>query len=325
MEAELTRPSTPGHLYRALGVQNIPKTLFSLRLPEATPPTAEQIDMIRRYLANERYLDAGEPGTMKTFPAHCHGILMAALGNQVVYTMPPKLIEQFYDEMLDWFAGVENHLAIERYVGSAAQKKALLHRWQAEGWPSILMVSYDGYRELNDVSKKKKIGKNQWYNEAGQRVADNYAGAKFTKDGRPLTAKGYVSNNKHLLLTRAGYNVFFFDEAHYLSGMDSIISRSVLDTVGRDTALYLMTGTPTRGDIGSAYGLIRLVNPDAYSGQASFERQHAVKRPMRVSIKGKPRTIRVVDHWVNTEKIHRELFRYARRLQKRQVMKLPDP
>jgi SNF2 family DNA or RNA helicase len=297
-------------------------------------PAAHQKEMMRKYLSTKRFLDAGEPGTGKTLPAHFHGIVEAAAGKRVLYTMPPKLIGQFYDEMLNVFPNVENHLYIEKLNVPAAQKVKLLERWNASGWPDILMLSYDNYREFNDVLKVKNIGTNQWYNGDGVRVVDvdRFPGPVFTKDGRPINRRrkngsvyGTAPNNKHLLLTRNGYNVQFFDEAHSLCGLKSIISQSVSDAARRDSSIYLMTGTPVPTEIVNAYGIIRLINPEAYGNLASFERQHIVKRPMTIMRGGRPTTINVVDHYVNTEKIHTELFRFARRIQKREIHKLPDP
>lgn len=306
-----------------VGVRKYPDWFSEIQV--LNKPMPHQMEMMKIYSRNQRYMDAGQPGTGKTFPAHTHGILMAALGNKVVYTMPPKLIDQFHEELLNYFDGIEKHLKVGKLNVPAAKKRQLQEEWNAEGWPDILMMSYDGYREWNDVSKQKKIGTNQWYTEDGHKWNDKLGVKAFTKDGRPISKRGTAENDKHLLLNKQGYNVFFFDEAHALCGLESIISRSVVETAGLNTAIYLMTGTPVPTVISDAYGIIRIINPDAYVSESSFARQHIVMKPMNITVNGRPRTIRIPDRYINTEKIHEELFRYTRRIQKRAVSKLEDP
>lgn len=308
----------------AAGVVEMPAWFEKVHLLE--PPMQHQLDMVKLYCRNTRFMDAGEAGVGKTLPAYLQGALMAGLGNKVVYTMPPKLIDQFVEEMAKWLQHIDWYLRVGVLQGTPTQKAKLRGEWDADKWPDILVISYDGYREWNDVSREKKVGTNRWYDQAGCRVdAATYKGDVFTKAGEKINKRGYMENDKHLLLTQKGYNVFFFDEAQALCGVDSIISKSVYDASSRDTAIYLMTGTPLPTEIVDAYGIIRLINPDAYPNYASFERQHVVKRPMVIRAGGRRRTVRIPVKYINTDKIHTELFRNARRLQKRQIDKLPDP
>ena len=264
----------------------------------------------------------------KTLPAHLHGILMASLGNKVVYTMPPKLIEQFEEEMLEWFIGIGHHLKIQRMNHPAAKKRELVEEFEKSGWPDILLMSYDGYREFNDVNKTKKIGSNQWYHDDGSRWTAESGRAPYTKDGRKVSKSGKAENDKHLLLNKRGYNVFFFDEAHALCGLDSIISRSVEETAKGDTAIYLMTGTPVPTTITDSYGLIRLINPEAYVSQSAFERKHIVYRNQMIPhprFPGRTMTIKVPEKYVGTEEIMEHLYAKATRVQKRDIHDMPEP
>ena len=58
-----------------------------------------------------------------------------------------------------FFHGIRNHLKIEHLNVNAAKKKQLIDQWDKEGWPDILVVSYDTFRLLNDKNCKKKIGR----------------------------------------------------------------------------------------------------------------------------------------------------------------------
>lgn len=277
--------------------------------------------LVLRY--NRKLFTTGNCG--KTYPAHFHAILMAALGNKVVFTMPPKLIDQFAEELREYFLGIDHFLNIGKMNVPATKKAQLRAEWDKTQWPDILLISYDGYREWNDVSKDKKIGSNQWYYEDGSRYDPDKGGDAYTKDGRKVSRKGFAANDKHLLLTNKGYNVFFFDEAHALCGMDSIISTSVVEAAKANTAIYLMTGTPVPTVISDAYGIIRIINPEAYVSQSSFARQHIVTTPMTIRAGSRTRTIRVPTAYMGVEKIHEELFKNSIRVQKRDVNKLPNP
>lgn len=314
---------TLADLMTEIGVRKFPDFFSVIKVKHK--PMAHQLEMMRLYTRNTRYLDAGEPGVGKTFSAHVHGILMASLGNKVVYTMPPKLIDQFEEEMEEYFLGIGHFLKTAKLNVPAAKKAKLVEEFNRSGWPDILFMSYDGYREFNDSSKRKRVGSNQWYNQSGGKWEEGEQ--PYTKDGRIVDRKsGMAENPKHLLLDRMGYNVFFFDEAHFLCGLDSIISKSVSETSKGNTAIYLMTGTPVPTKVIDAYGLIRLVNPDAYVSQSAFERRHVVYRPQNVkNRKGRTITIRVPDKYVNTDEIYEALYKNARRIQKREIIDMPEP
>lgn len=309
-----------GTVLREAGVLQYPDFLNAFNLPHS--PFPHQMAVLRSYLANQRFLDAGEPGTGKTFPAQAHGILMAAIGNKVVYTMPPKILDQFMEEMREWFQDIDKYLKLGSLNESAAKKAKLVEQWEVEGWPDILFISYDGYREWNDISDMKKVGRNQWYDANGNRWEEGQA---YTKDGRKINKAGFATNLKKQILTKRGYNVFFFDEAHYLCGTDSIISKAVKETIGPNSAMYLMTGTPIPTNLLNAYGIVSVINPEAYSSYHSFERQHCLKREMTIQVKGRPRKVRIPYKYIGHDKVHKAMFKYGTRTLKRDVVKLEKP
>lgn len=282
----------------------------------------------------------------KTFPAQIHAVLMAALGNKVVFSMPPKLILQFYREFGTFFEGIHSKLKIAHMDVDAGGKKKLLADWEANGWPDILIISYGTFRLLNDIHKGKAIGQNLWklrkldslgapdefaapyFDAEGVAVAPK--AQPYTKDGRRIGKDGKAPNPYQLLLKRRGYHVMFFDEAHALCGMDSILSKSISDIseeLGEEVAIYLMTGTPIPTHLHDVYGIMRLVNPGAYMGKASFLRQHCITKEFRITIPGKntQKTISSIVDYIDTDRIYDNLWKNASRVQKRDVMKMPDP
>ncbi len=306
-------------------------------------PMPHQLEMVHKYARNFRYLDASDPGAGKTYPAQIHAILMAAMGNKVFFVMPPKLIGQFIDEMKLFFHGIDQHLVIDHLDCSPAQKLKKEAAWAESGWPDILVMSYDVYRMYNDKNPMKKIGANLWrrkilgvdgepdrylpfYKEDGTPFQAN--AQPFTRDGRPINRKGMAKNTRQMMLKELGYNVMFFDEAHALCGMDSILSKSVAEMSNRmkdDVALYLMTGTPVPTKLHDVYGLLRLINPSAYLNKAAFVRQHCEVQNIRINTGKREVEVPTIVAYHDTDKIYDALWKNAHRVQKRDVISMPDP
>jgi len=330
-------------LMQACGVSNHPTWFEQIPLPFW--PMPHQMDMIHKYPRHMRFGDFSEPGAGKTFPAQVHAILMASMGNRVVFVTLPALIPQFMAEFETFFPGVSKHLKIEDLSCSAARKKKREALWEAEGWPDILVMSYDIYRLYNDKNATKKIGNNLWKLRniakigTGQEFSTSYfkedgeafsVGAQpYTADGRQINRKGMAKNPKRMLLKERDYNVLFFDEGDALCGIDSILSESVAEMSMRlkdDVAIYIMTGTPIPTKLHNAYGLIRLINPDAFMGKASFIRQHCVEKTFQIPTKGgKIANVKQITDYINVEGIYQALWKNAHRVQKRDVIEMPEP
>lgn len=340
-------------LMLSVGVGNHPSWFRQIPLPFW--PMQHQLDMIKKYPWNDRYGDFSEPGAGKTYPAQVHAIFMAAMGNKVVFTTLPGLIPQFMDEFETFFPGIGKHLKIEHLDCTADQKKKKERIWDIEGWPDILVLSYDIYRLYNDKNMVKKIGNNQWKirntnklgtpeefatsffleedepGENGRKKGEpRYPNAQpYTKDGRMINKSGKATNPKRLLLKQHGYNVLFFDEGDALCGMDSILSESVYEMaiqLKSEIALYVLTGTPIPTKLHNAYGLIRLINPEAYLNKAAFVRQHCELKEFGIPLAGgKVKKIKEIVGYFNTEKIYDSLWKNAHRVQKRDVIAMPEP
>ena len=318
---------------KAAGVVNAPAWFETIKLPNN--PFPHQIDMLTAYVNHVRYGDFSDPGCCKTFPAQAHAVLMAALGNKVVFTMPPRLIRQFEAELKDFFTGINKHLEVSHLDVGAVQKSKRIARWDKEGWPDILLISYDAFRQFNDLAAMKVVPRNQWKREDGvtsywvtnadrQKVPWEEGAQAYSKHCYPVVfrrGKAKAENPNRMRLKKVGYSVYFFDEAHALCNPESIVWRAVQHLDGElkdEVALYLMTGTPIPTHLENVYGLIKLLNRDAYFSSSNFERKHCILNP------DSPHK-QIVDY-KNEEDIYVELYRYAKRVQKRDVLKdLKDP
>lgn len=313
------------------GVLETPAWFSKVKLPNW--PFPHQMDTLKQYPNHIRYGDFSDPGTGKTFPAQAHAVLMSALGNKVVFTMPPKLIRQFEGELKDFFKGIDEHLHIAHLDVGAVQKDKLTKRWDEKGWPDILLISYDAFRSFNSRTKMSTAPRNQWKmpdgssywtkDGDGNQVAKDRSVSPVTKNGDSIVfrkGKAKARNRNQMRLKQVGYNVYFFDEAHALCNPDSIAFKAVqhMDHEMRDDiALYLMTGTPVPTHLHNVYGLIRLLNRDAYANKTQFKRKHVILNPNT--------KFEHVLGYHKEEEIYRHLYRYARRVQKRDVLPLKDP
>lgn len=316
-------------LMLAAGVVDFPAWFSQIRLPNW--PFPHQMDAIKGYVRALRFADWSEPGVGKTFPAQMHAVVMASYNNKVVFTMPPKLLRQFQQEFFDFFIGIENHIRIERLDGTGAQNAKKIAAYKEQGWPDILLISYDRFRQYNARALKKNVGWTQWYRQNGESYFKVKDGKKiqeavapgeqpYTKAGMPIDGKGKAENPDQMLLKNAGYNVFFFDEAHRLCNPESQAFKScqaMNHEMGDEVALYLMSGTPVPTHLHNVYGLIKLVNPGAYSNHKQFMRKHVLIDP-------DVKYLRVLGY-KNVDEVHQALYKNARRVQKREVNRLADP
>lgn len=336
--------SSLNDLMLACGVTNAPAWFAEVGLPHW--PMPHQLDMMMKYPRFDRYGDFGEPGIGKTYPAMTHAVFMAAIGNRVVFTTLPSLIPQLIAEFEVFFPGINRRLKIDHLDCSPAHKKKKEADWEANGWPDILVMSYDIYRKYNDKHPYKNVGPNLWrlkdVNAAGTKA--EFAHMFFNDEGEPKYPKaqaytpagqlinmkrGTIKNDKQMMLCHRDYNVLFFDEGDALCGLESILSESVAEMSMRlkdDVAIYIMTGTPVPTKLHNAYGLIRLINPDAYMNKAAFIRQHCELKEFRLPLPGgRSKTVKEICGYFATDGIYEALFKNASRVQKRDVINIPDP
>lgn len=134
-------------------------------------------------------------------------------------------------------------------------------------------------------------------------------------------------------LKEAGYEALLCDEAHTLKNPESMIYKVVRNYLGdwNDTALNALTGTPVVNELLDAYGLVSLVNPDAYSTLKEFERHHCLyekirlREPKKLRNGGMLRHIKKLVGYRDVDTIHRNMYRHGMRVLKEDVLNLHEP
>jgi SWI/SNF-related matrix-associated actin-dependent regulator 1 of chromatin subfamily A len=281
-----------------VGITDAPQWAKQVKLPYQ--PFPWQFQTMQQMFRYERFADFSDPGTGKTFPMQFAAVTYAFYGNKVCVVMPPTLCGQFAETFADFFVGIHDHLKIHLLDEPVKKREQLIAQWDEEGWPDILLMSYDMFRKYADQRRT------------------------FTKlekvEGRPRPKKVKIPNPNWDRLKRAGYNVLIADEAHALKNPGSQIHQRfweyVTDTTG-EYILYLATGTPSGNTPEDTFGLIRLKTPEAYHSKRAFDRQHVIL--------DNDSKFRHVLGFKNLDLLHTNLYQNAVRVSSEVFRTVPEP
>lgn len=269
-------------------------------LPMAFVPRKDQVVGLNQLLLYNRFGLYDDPGVGKTVIMQGYSCHMVFEGNKVLLLMPPILLGQFLESLVDTFPGIDNHLSWHVMTDGPADREKLYDAWEQDRWPDLLLMSYEMFRNLTTPKA--------------------LPGTK--RRGRPRAA----------MLLRRQYRVMVCDEAHELCGHDTKLHECVTWFLGEEheSALVLATGTPMPTTPLDAYGLISLTNQKAYQNYSQFERIHAEYKMIRlrnpiIRYGRKITHQRIVDKVVRLEQIRKALYKRGRRIVKEQVLSLQTP
>jgi len=288
-------------LSKALNNSGIPHEIpwasqVIITLPDDYLPFDHQYQGVNLLAVHDRGGLFDEAGTGKTLAMQMNALWRVGEGNKVLVLMPPVLLKQFYEELHSKFVNVGQFVRTEIFRGTVAQRQKLIMRYAEEGWPDILLMTYELFR-----GNKPRRVKNP---EGGK--------AKIVRN------EGY-----HVVTKAQGYDVIIADEAQALNNSQSRVHKKVYSYIGGkqtdppECALVLATATPSHTRAEQCYGLIRLLNPTAYGTKAEFERLH-IEYDQNVPYK------KIADY-LNLDILHMNLYAHARRVEKSDVAPdMPD-
>jgi SNF2 family DNA or RNA helicase len=244
-------------LMYGVGITDAPEWAAQVKMGHA--PFPWQFNTMRQMFHFERFADFSDAGTGKTFPMQMAATTYAFYGNKVLIIMPPTLCEQFDETFEEFFVGLRKHLKIHLLNEKPAAREKLMRDWWANGWPDILMMSYQMFKTYSDQRREFR--------------------KRVKVEGRPRPMVVKTPNPYPNWLKKAGYNVIICDEAHALKNPGSDVHEKVweyvTDTKG-EYILYLATGSPSGNTPECTYGLIRLKTPEIYPTKRSFDRKHVI-------------------------------------------------
>lgn len=233
----------------------------------------------------------------KTIQLQAKEMQLISQGNKCLLLMPPVLLGQYVESLCESFQEPERYISWHVLQEGPKQREVLYKLWNATEWPQLLLMSYELFVILTRVPK-------------GERK-------------RPELA----------WILREQYRVVDCDEAHKLCAATTQL-HPLLDwhcgEVG-ESSLALATGTPMPTTPLNAYGLIHLLNPEAYRDFNQFERLHAIykqiklKQPRKLNNGREMKFMRILDGFRGQEQIRKHLYRFGRRVIKEKVLSLKEP
>lgn len=133
-------------------LENIPDTfkgivLWDVGKNRPLKPRWHQVTGLNLCFLAERTGLYDEQGTGKTLISQAFAAWQGASGNKVICLMPPVLIGQYMEAFVGTLVGIDRVLKIEAYNGILKKRQAQVNRWEKEGWPDILLMTYDIFRE----------------------------------------------------------------------------------------------------------------------------------------------------------------------------------
>ncbi len=280
---------TLAEYFKEAGIQDVELWTHGvpIRFPEGREPMPHQITGLSQAAYHTRFGLFDEQGVGKTLVSHGLAIWYASMENKCVILMDPHLLDQYYTEFHEVFEGIEGHISMEIYRGTPVKRAKQRERWEREGFPDIILMTYNLFRMHKLTPKQIKDG------------------------GMPILMWRYLKT--------FGYSVLVADEATKLKTPSSAIHKACHQFLGREgeSALLIMTGTPSENVLIDLYGLIRLTNPRAYGSKRNFERLHVVYNPYS--------DFPQIEGYKNLDLLSNNLYARGRRVEKKDVLPdLPD-
>lgn len=140
----------------------------------------------------------------------------------------------------------------------------------------------------------------------------------------------YQMFTKEWKLFANDFDVIIMDEAKLLSSGENKFCKAVEGFMGTSEKASLhMTGTPGNTDLRGLYGFIKFTSPHLYKSKADFDNQHVVFKSYKVDVKMRTGAIRkinvsAVERFHQLDKLYRNFYRNCRRVEKQEVLELPE-
>lgn len=142
--------------YRRAGVEDAEELRFAAYISLSKVPWDHQVSGLNLALADERFGLYDDPGCGKTLPAQAWLLYYAHWGNKCVVIMPPTLLDQFHESLVGDYQGLQDWFSWHLLDEPPKKRAKLYAQWDKEGWPSILMMSYQMFLKVHrDLMKRK--------------------------------------------------------------------------------------------------------------------------------------------------------------------------
>lgn len=278
-------------LFEEALVEQIPEWFGEIEIVDPSPipdpefkPRWHQITGLNLGMSNDRAALYDDMGTGKALIAQAWAIWHAAMGNRCICLMPPVLLSQFASNLVRTFKGVSKYLNVGVYRAPTKEKRVAL---------------------LQDIM----IG-----------------------DNRPdILLMSYQIFGKEAALVSHLYSALVADEAQ-LGNEETKNNWEINNFMGAEgeKAALVLNGTPAGKDLTKLYGFIQFTSPGTYRSRLHFNTLHVdfASAPVRIGQdsngEDKMRDVEIIKSYRNLELLYANLFKRARRVEKKDVLELKD-
>lgn len=251
-------------------------------------PMWHQVTALNQMFVYQRYSLFDDMGSGKTLPAQAYAIWHAVMGNKPVCLMPHITLVQFQNSLKNTFAGIEQYVDTVIYHGTPKKRNAIA--------VNLLAMAKEG-KQLPIILTTDKT---------------------FMRE--------------FVLFMDLGCCALIGDEATYISNPETKTRRAIDVFMGKygDKCALTMTGSPANNDLSDLYGYINFNTPDRYKGWLHFAHTHIDYQDINIKVKDKrsgalrDQAIASINNFKNLDLLERNLYAQARRIEKEQVMELPE-
>jgi SNF2 family DNA or RNA helicase len=146
---------TLAEYFQQAGIDRYPAFAPFVRLDKV--PFKSQVQGLSLCVHHQWYGLLDETGAGKSLPAVGAALHYIGMGNRVVVVTLASLVYQFAECVLSDFKGIDKYVRVHVLDERPTQRAKLFERWDAEGWPEMVVLSYElfAYQKLGQLLKDK--------------------------------------------------------------------------------------------------------------------------------------------------------------------------
>lgn len=144
---------TLAEYFQQAGIERYPAFAPFVQLDKV--PFKSQVQGLSLCVHHQWYGLLDETGAGKSIPAVGAALHYIGMGNKVVVVTLATLIYQFAENVLEDFKGIDKYVRVHVLDQPPAKRAKLFEQWDNEGWPEMMVLSYElfGHHKLCDKLK----------------------------------------------------------------------------------------------------------------------------------------------------------------------------
>lgn len=146
---------TLAEYFQRAGIERYPAFAPFVQLNH--PPFQSQVEGLSLCVHHQWYGLLDETGAGKTIPVVGAALHYIGMGNKVVVLTLATLIYQFAASVIEEFKGIDKYVRVHVLDEAPAKRLKLMEQWDVEGWPEMMVLSYElfAHKKLFEILKAK--------------------------------------------------------------------------------------------------------------------------------------------------------------------------